>query len=175
MTSIRELPASALHRIREIDRSERITQQYTSVGGTLVLHDVDLQASRWGEPGAARFEELLGNWRPLLADGGVLLGAFDDERLVGFAIYRPVLSEGVANLAVLHVTRTHRRRGIARALTRTIIDRARIDGARQLYVSATPTRGTVDFYLGQGFIPLATPDAEMFALEPEDIHMALVL
>jgi hypothetical protein len=44
-----------------------------------------------------------------------------------------------------------------------------------LYVSATPTRGTVDFYVSQGFTPLATPDERLFALEPEDIHMERVL
>src|SRR5437763_5629078 len=41
----------------------------------------------------------------------------------------------------------------------------------RLYVSATPTRGTVDFYMSCGFEPLVTPDPELFALEPDDIHL----
>jgi hypothetical protein len=48
---------------------------------------------------------------------------------------------------------------------------ARADGARRLYVSATPTRATVDFYLRQGFEPLVVPNEKLFALEPDDIHM----
>ena len=104
-----------------------------------------------------------------------MLGAFDGDRLVGFAIYQPSLSEALANFAVLHVTRTYRRKGIAWALTNEVVRLARADGARRLYVSATPTRAIVDFYRKQGFEPLATPDERLFALEPDDIHMELRL
>lgn len=175
MTAIRELAISDLRRIGEIDRSEQIAQQYRSRGGALELVEVEIRAPRWGEPGANTVEHYIESWTPLLAAGGVLLGALDGDRLLGFAIYQPFLSEGVANLAVLHVTRAHRHEGIGCALTREVVRLARADGARRLYVSATPTRATVDFYRKQGFEPLATPDPRMFALEPDDIHMELRL
>ncbi len=44
-----------------------------------------------------------------------------------------------------------------------------------LAVSATPTRGTVDFYMSQGFMPVATPHERLYALEPDDVHMERVL
>jgi hypothetical protein len=51
---------------------------------------------------------------------------------------------------------------------------AREAGARSLCVSATPT-GTVGFYLGRG-CRLADPvHPEMYADEPEDIHLVCPL
>jgi predicted N-acetyltransferase YhbS len=73
------------------------------------------------------------------------------------------------------VTKPWRRHGIGCELTNEVVRLARTDGAQRLYVSATPTRGTVDFYMSQGFKPLATPHERLFALEPDDIHMERVL
>ena len=174
MTAVRQMAISELHRIVEIDRSEHITQQYKSHGGALELIDVDIRAPRWGQPGEHTVQHYLDAWSALLEAGGVLLGAFDGHRLVGVAIYEPPgasLSQGLANLAVLYVTRTHRRSGIGCKLTDEVVRLARADGAQRLYVSATKTRPTVDFYLKQGFAPLATPNQRLFALEPDDIHM----
>jgi hypothetical protein len=44
-----------------------------------------------------------------------------------------------------------------------------------MVVSATPSGNTVRFYLGRGFQPVAEPLAELFELEPEDVHMRKVL
>jgi hypothetical protein len=54
--------------------------------------------------------------------------------------------------------------GLARAT-------ARARGARRLYISATPTENTVKFYLRLGCAVTREPDADLFALEPEDIHL----
>ena len=168
------MAADELGRIAEIDRSERITQQYRQRDGALELIEVDIDAPRWGEPGEHKVEHRIESWRPLL-DDGVLIGAFDGDRLVGFAIYLPSIEEGLAQLAVLHVTRTHRRFGVGRQLSDDVLRRAREDGAERLYVSATPTRSTVDFYMAQGFEPLEIPNERLYALEPDDIHMELRL
>jgi GNAT superfamily N-acetyltransferase len=175
MTTVREMTIAELGRIAEIDRSEYIAQQYKSRGGVLDLIDVDIDAPRWGASGERGVQEYVDSWRTFLERGGVLLGALDGDRLVGVAIYDRSLADEPARLAVLHVTRSHRRRGIGRALTNEVVRLARLDEAPRLYVSATPTRGTVDFYLGEGFEPLAAPNERLLALEPEDIHMALRL
>ena len=169
---VRAMAVSELGRIAEIDRSEDITEEYKGRGGTLALVDVAVHASRGGE---STVRELVDAWKPLLKAGGVLVGAFDGDRLVGFMIHDRCLAEGFDRLVALHVTTTHRHRGIGRALTEEAVRRARSAGAERLYVSATPTRRTVDFYRQQGFVPLATPNARMLALEPDDIHMELTL
>lgn len=60
-------------------------------------------------------------------------------------------------------------------LTELAASRARSLGAAALYISATPTRGTVDAYLRMGAQLLRAPDPELFAREPEDIHLCLSL
>jgi ribosomal protein S18 acetylase RimI-like enzyme len=143
--------------------------------GRLEIVDVDIDAPPWGAPGSEHpVEHYIDEWGRLL-DDGVLFGAMDGDRLAGFAIYRPRIADGLANLAVLHVSRADRRCGLGRRLTVEVVKRARADGARRLYVSATPTRGTVDFYVRQGFDVAAAPDPRMFELEPEDIHLVMTL
>jgi GNAT superfamily N-acetyltransferase len=175
MTTIRAMAASELARIAEIDRSERITQQYRQRGEALELIDVDIDAPRWGEQGEATIEHRIDQWTRLVSAGGIALGAFDGEHLIGFAVYSRASPDTPANLAVLHVTKSWRRHGVARDLTDEVVRLARADGAQRLYVSATPTRGTVDFYMSQGFMPVAAPHERLFALEPDDVHLERVL
>ena len=52
---------------------------------------------------------------------------------------------------------------------------ARTAGDSDMVVSATPSENTVRFYLGRGFQPMAEPFAELFELEPEDVHMRKML
>jgi GNAT superfamily N-acetyltransferase len=171
----RAMTPSELGRIAEIDRSERITQQYKWRLGRLELVDVDIDAPRWGEPGEHAIEHYRDSWLPALGAGGALFGAFEEDQLLGFAIYDPGVPDGPPRLAALYVSREHRGRGVGRLLTDEVVRAARAEGAQRLYVSATPTRGTVDFYLGRGFTPLLTPDARLLALEPDDIHMEVTL
>ena len=175
MTTIRVMAVSELARIAEIDRSERITQQYRQRGQVLELIEVDIDAPRWGEPGEATIEHRIDQWTRLVRASGVPLGAFDGDHLIGFAVYMRASPETPASLAVLHVAKPWRRHGVGCELTNEVVRLARGEGMQRLYVSATPTRGTVDFYRRQGFKPLATPDARLFALEPDDIHLERVL
>jgi predicted N-acetyltransferase YhbS len=106
-----------------------------------------------------------------IAGGGILLGAFDVERPVGVAIVNPAFEPQLAWLAFLHVSRPYRRKGAAQALWNAAVDIAVADGAKSIYVSATPTESAVGFYLRQG-CHLADPvHADLFAAEPDDIHL----
>ena len=81
------------------------------------------------------------------------------------------MPSGVAYLATLYVTDAARGSGVGSALVKAVLQTAREQGATDLYVSATPTRETVDFYLAQGFVRLATPNPRLIELEPDDIHL----
>ena len=107
----------------------------------------------------------------VVARGGVLLGAFDVDRTAGLAIVLPSFEPLLAWLAFLHVSRPYRRRGAAQALWDAAVDLAVQGGADSIYVSATPTESAVGFYLRQG-CRLARPvHPDLFAAEPEDIHL----
>ena len=168
---------SELDRIGEIDRSEEIPQDYVQRDGVLQLKEVEWSVPRWASQGdnSHSVSGKIAAWQPWLEQGGTMLGAFDGEALRAFAIYRPGLSEGTAQFAVIHVDRRYRRRGIGASLAAKVIELARTDDARSLYVSSAPTRGTVEFYQSLGFQPTACVNQELFELEPEDIHMTMAL
>ena len=107
--------------------------------------------------------------------GRTLVGAFDADILVGFAIYQSDLAEGMANLSALYVSRSYRRKRVGSLLAEELARLARADGARRLYVSVTPSGPAVEFYRSHGFEPIDEPNEALFALEPDDIHMILEL
>jgi GNAT superfamily N-acetyltransferase len=177
MIGIRTMARSELELIAEIDRSEEVWRGYVCQDGCLQLEDVYWRVPRWAEEGRGDHSVpgKIAAWRPWLEDGGMMFGAFDGEALAAFVIYRPHLSPGMAQLAVLYVSRLYRRQGLGAALVARAIEVARSDGAAQLYVSAAPTAGTVEFYQSQGFRLTQEVNQELFELEPEDIHMAMEL
>jgi len=73
------------------------------------------------------------------------------------------------------VSRQYRRMGIASLLAQEVAGLARADGARRLYVSATPSGSAVEFYRSHGFEPTDEPNRGLYTLEPDDIHMILEL
>jgi ribosomal protein S18 acetylase RimI-like enzyme len=177
MVQIRLLPSSDIERIAEIDRSEHVTLNYVYRDGKLETEKVDWHVPRWplDGPGDFSVEAKIAAWGPILQDGGVMLGALDGDRLVGVAILRPKLTESMAQLAVLHVSNAYRRQGIATRLTQRAIRLAKEAGAKDMYVSATPSQSAVGFYQSQGFELVEKVHPELYALEPEDIHMIKTL
>ena len=176
MIAIRRLRADEVEKIREIDRAETIRIGYRQRATELIEMDVNWDDGGWVEgDGEHSFGEMIQGARELLELDGTAFGAFDGDRLVGIAIYRPRLTETMGQLGLLHVSNGYRRRGIASGLFREVLALARADGATHLYVSATPSESAVGFYLGKGFTPTAHPDPQLLREEPNDIHMTLAL
>jgi len=173
VVAIRRMEPAELARLGEIDRSEHVTSEYRWRNGALETHAVDVRVPPWAPSGDHEHTvaSRVAAWTPWLDHGGTLLGAFDGDALVGIAIYRPRIAPATANLALLHVSRSHRRRGVGARLAEEVARLAHEGGARRLYVSATPSVSTVEFYRRCGFEPTGEPDPALFALEPEDIHM----
>ena len=177
MITIRQMKLSEIERTAEIDRSQHVTKACVIRNGSLKLEDVDCVVPTWssGSEGEHSIGAKTSAWRRTLHRGGVMLGAFDGQRLVGFAIYRPDLSEETAELSALHVTKSHRRRGIGSALAGKIIQLAEADGAKKLYVSSAPTAAAVNFYKDHGFDLAEEVNQELYRLKPDDIHMTRAL
>ncbi len=177
MVTIKQLEKSGIRRIAEIDRSEHVTLGYVYKDGKLETEKVDWRVPRWFSDSSHEFsvEAHIKKWAPIVEKGGVLLGALDGDLLVGFAILRHRLTQGMAQLVALFVSRNYRRRGIAEKLTAEISCLARKVGAKELYVSATPSESAVGFYESQGFELARQVNKELYALEPKDIHMIKTL
>ena len=175
MVDLRELTRDECGLLATIDRAERIDAEYTLVDGRLEVRSRDVDVSGWHPEEVASYVRRL---EALMDAGGVVLGAWSDDVLIGLGSLdlRPVGGDPtVAKLDLLHVSRDHRGRGVGASLTSALAQRARAHGATALYISATPTRGTVEAYLAMGAALALEPDPELFELEPEDIHLLLPL
>jgi GNAT superfamily N-acetyltransferase len=171
LISYRQLEASDLVRLGEIDRTERIDTLYIQHGTELETVTGDFSASPWRDAdGPHSVRDQIEGCEHYLAAGGTAIGAFAGEPLVGIGIVLPHVRPGVAQLAYLHVSNGFRGEGIGIHLAEALEQIARGAGDRLMVVSATPSASTVAFYRGRGFTP-AEPLPELFELEPEDIHL----
>jgi predicted N-acetyltransferase YhbS len=177
MLKYRQLNASDLDGLHDIDRSDFSSTIYRVRHGELILEDCVFR-----HPGftSAEWDNTIRALRVKLLDGTTLLfGAFDGPTLVGISgldvgQYRGA-AQDMLNMSPLWVNSSHRRGGIGKQLLDMTCQKGREMGARALYISATPVPSTVAFYHRAGGQLLSVPDRDLFALEPDDIHMELAL
>ncbi|MEA3056945.1 MAG: hypothetical protein QOD30_2377 [Actinomycetota bacterium] len=162
-----------------IDRTEHVDVQYAVVDGALVEVPVFMEEIPPWDPVGDGPHTVSSHVRFATSvvdeHGGIVLGAYVDGAVVGEAIVAPSYEPPLAWFASLHVSRAHRRHGVAAALWDECVRLARESGATQLYVSATETGSAVGFYLSRG-CRLADPvHPRLFEDEPEDIHLIIDL
>jgi GNAT superfamily N-acetyltransferase len=167
----RTLARHEIARVWEIDRRETIERVYQLVDGALTLTNQHIDVKGW-PPGEA------GIYGPILERcldrGGWLFALFDGAALIAMVALdnRWLSSRGdQLQLEFLHVGRSFRGQGIGQRLFRRAAGVARERGAQRLYITATPSEHTIDFYLRQGCRLASELDPELLALEPEDIHL----
>lgn len=169
----RELVLSEIDAIRGIDRSEVVDSIYRLQGGSLVEVPVNFEMKGFKPD---ELDAIIGRQKRLLANGGWVFGAFDEGKLVGVASLENRFRGNLhryCKMDILFVSREYRRRGIASALLEKCVDTAGWIGAGRLYISATESRNTVDFYLHRGARLTEEPDPVLVGMEPDDIHLEL--
>jgi len=154
-----------------IDRSEMVETVYRFENGNLVPHPEHHDVRGW-PPGEAE------KYTPILLEcfdrGGWFHGLFDDARLIGVVVLDNKFlgkHKNQLQMSFLHVSRSHRNTGVGSRLFNLAKRIARERGATSLYISATPSENTIRFYQAQGCTVSPDPDPELFALEPDDIHL----
>lgn len=158
-------------RIRDIDRSEIINRVYRCEEGTLESTEAGHECPNWSEDD---YREIISRFAYELTNGGTAFGAFDGERLVGFAVLAHQLrgkDKNQLQLDLMYVTREYRRQGIGRRLLEALSRVAIAQGATSLYISSTETESAVQFYTSCGSRLTQEVDKELFDKEPYDIHM----
>ncbi len=175
MLIARALARDEVTRIWGIDRREVIDNIYYFEHGRLVLKPEHYDMQGW-PPGESAL------YTPILMDcfdrGGWFHGLFDEQHLVAVAVLESKFigtHKDLLQLKMLHVSSAYRGRGLGRELFELSRAEARRRGAKGMYISATPSEHTINFYMRLGCTITPCPDPELFALEPEDIHLECAL
>jgi GNAT superfamily N-acetyltransferase len=153
---IRSMGLEELDRISEVNRAELVEASYQAAaspdGRGLVLQKVanspPVRIAPWG---ASDLERRLSQWRPAVADAGLMMGALSEGRLVAFAVLGRARDDGSAELLALFVDSERRRRGIGSLLLEVVETRARQQGIAAIFAASNCTASAVEFYLRQGY------------------------
>ena len=170
-------------KIRETDISDRFldgfhhiqewTKQYRRKDNTLELFDV-FKTRVWSDEKRLWIASYL---KDTVENGGIVLGAFEGEVLVGFAAIDGAVRGNVGryiNLSMLFVDDHHKRRGIGKALLNHSISEAKKLGGEKLFISSIPSFETVSFYLSMGAV-FASEIVENLVDTEEDIYLEIKL
>jgi predicted N-acetyltransferase YhbS len=173
--NIRLLQQDEIPRIWQIDRQEVIENVYYLRDGKLVLEPEYYEMQGW-PPGEAE------QYTPILLDcydrGGFFWGAFENDTLVGVSVLESKFigsGQEMLQLKLLQVNHDCRRQGLGTKLFNLAVEKAEALGAKKLYISATPSENTVNYYMRLGCVLATEIEPELFALEPEDIHLEYMI
>ncbi len=170
---LRPLPPEELARWLEIDRRELIEGVYYLEDGALVLHPERHDVQGWFQS-RDELQRMTEDLCVRQARGAFVVSAWDAGRIVGIAALDNVSlgpQGDQLQLRLLHVSRDYRDQGVGGRLFEVARAEARRLGARDLYVSATPSEHTIRFYMAHGCRLNPHPDPALYAEEPEDIHL----
>lgn len=171
MKTGRTIRREEIERVWNIDRSEVIENIYHLENGTLALRPYHCDVPGWPSGEAEKYTPIL---LECFDRGGWFYGAFDHAELIGAVVLDSKWigkHKDQLQLKFLHVSSAYRNRGLGTHLFELAKATARERRAKRLYISATPSENTVNFYLRLGCAVAGEPEPDLFALEPEDIHL----
>ena len=130
-------------------RRQNVTKCWRKVNGEWMIKDIAF-IDDWTEQ---EYNELITYLKYIIQIEGVVIGAFLEEQLKGFASVEPQLFGShtqYMDLSHIYVSEDMRRKGIGKGLFQKVTDYARIHGARKLYISAHSAVESQAFYPSMG-------------------------
>jgi ribosomal protein S18 acetylase RimI-like enzyme len=110
--------------------------------------------------------------------GGIVVGAFVDGDLIGFAnVERDLFGaqKEYRELTYIHVSNEFRNCGIGKKLFQLCCEKATEIGTKKLYIAAHPSEETQHFYRSVGCTFAKEINQTIFDKEPLDIQLEFVL
>jgi predicted N-acetyltransferase YhbS len=172
---IRLLGRDEIPLVWQIDRREIIQNIYYLRDGKLVLVPEYYNMQGWPPVETEHYTFILTD---CFDRGGTFWGAFEGEKLIGAAILESKYigaNRDTLQLKFLHVSHGQRKQGLGTKLFHLAVEHARSRGAKKLYISATPSENTINYYMKLGCVLATEIDPDLFALEPKDIHLKYVI
>lgn len=169
----KEIQKEEIAKVKEIDRREICEQSCEMQDGIIVVLNKEFKHLGFS---SEKFDQIIKELEMLYDNGGTVIGAFDDYTLVGISALENKFrgkNLDTLKLDVLWISQSYRKLGIGTKLVGMIKEKAKLKGAKKLYISSCESKNTVDFYLKIGSVLASEIDRELFELEPHDIHLEL--
>jgi len=172
---IRALRRTEIEKVRNIDRREIVEEIYCLEDGQLTLKNEFHNIKGWN---ASELEKCIEHLCDIYDRHGTLLGAFDGNKLIAVTALESEFigkTRDQLQLYFLHVDTHYRRMGLGEKLLNKAMEKEEKLGAKKLYISATPSKNTIDFYMHMGCKLASEVNPKLYKLEPRDIHLQLTL
>jgi predicted N-acetyltransferase YhbS len=167
----RELLENEIDAIWNIDRTEFIEAVYSNQTGTLSEEKINHMLYGWPPD-----EDKI--YGPILKDcfkrKGYFLGGFHDGILKAIVVLESKWigkNRDTLQLKFLHIDQQFRGMGIGKVLFCYAVEKAQQLKAKRMYISSCENKNTVDFYKHLGCRITDEIEPELYAFEPNDIHM----
>lgn len=166
----RTLEPDECNRIREIDASQYIGRAWRNIDGCKQLVEINYQDVDFPNG----FENHLANLKDTICSGGIVLGAFFKERLVGFCSvnndfwgdkFKYVL------LDQLFISKEMRNNGIGKKLFLMASEKAKNKGAEKFYICAGSSEETIAFYFALGCEEAKEINQNLYQLDTRDYQL----
>jgi len=148
----------------DFNRQQKITRIYVKKDGTYMLEE---------QPGVMdwNIDKKREVAKDLTDNAYIAYLALEEDRIVGFmSLVKELVYEQMI-LDLIQVDMDFRGRGIGRMLWEKAVEEARLNGARELYISACPSEETIHFYKAMGAEVTDNPIMAIAEDEPDDLQM----
>jgi len=165
-----ELKELSMDLFRSFQRRQVVTDCWRKENDCWVIRS-DPFIDDWS---AAEYEELIKCLKNTISTGGLVYGAFVDNKLKGFVSVESALTGShhqYMDLSSIHVSQEMRGQGIGRELFSIAKDFARARNAKKLYISAHSAVESQAFYHAMGCSEAEEYDLEHVAREPYDCQL----
>lgn len=168
----RELTPAQINRalFAAFQRRQKVCQCWRKIDGAWCIKDIAF-VDDWSE---ADYATLVSCLKETLHRGGLVIGAFENDALKGFASVEgtPIgIHHDYLDLSSLHVSQELRGRGIGKELFLRACAWAKAHNAQKLYISAHSAVETQAFYRAMGCVEAKEYNPEHVAAEPCDCQM----
>lgn len=151
-------------------RTQKVTKCWRRENGVWVIRDAAF-VDDWGD---CEYRELIRCLKNTAETGGLVVGAFFDQRLAGFVSVEKTLfgsRSQYMDLSSIHVSQDMRGHGIGKMLFSMAVDFVRENGVEKLYISGHSAVETQAFYRSLGCKEAKEYDLEHVKREPCDCQL----
>lgn len=166
----RTLELDECDRIREVDASQYIGRAWRNVDGYRQLVEINYQDTDFPNG----FEDHLSNLKNTIRSGGIVLGAFFKERLVGFcSVNNTVFGDYYKYVLLdqLFISNELRNKGIGKKLFFMSAKMAKNKGAEKFYICAGSSEETIAFYFAIGCEETKVIDQDLYQTDTRDYQL----